>query len=462
MSWLNIGAAVVGGLLNRGSQKSAEKKNQQQLIDAARRADLADEKNRQANAEAGRRGDKKDKKTRQSVYRAERRFKQNLAEADRKNNKSIRQVDKKNHRQKIRVDDYNRKEIKATDQANAKAIRQAEAANLREDKRVTRRTNDAIAAKHKSDLAMHQRDLDREEFVQADNDQRTQTNRALEVQDRENMFADLRASAVKGGFNPLTALMATGGAGFGAGSVSGALGLRSSSPLTPLRGQRTVRGPSYQTAYQATAHQKDAFKSGYANHNAAPTHSVTYRDNRPVDRYGDNQGIHTTQAVDYSWMSEVGANLEDIRTGAAQAAAAKSELEDDLTRVKMEALRADMSRPNLGLRSQTVTTHTNTRTSTPSLSTRPAPGVDPQFERQKGNIAEDLMTSSGVVLGVPVGPDLDELASGIILEGIGIATKAEQDFSEWWAPKRKQAWEYFGNPTPTPTKKNPYAPPIRY
>lgn len=181
--------------------------------------------------------------------------------------------------------------------------------------------------------------------TRVENDRRTAIARQETITDRQNMFSDLRSSAVQGGFNPLTALQMTGGAGFGSGSSSPSLSLVANLPMV--------------------------------------------------------------QPKDYSWMSNVGQGLQDIATNRLGYEMADRQLGLDLQKAQIRVLDRQASQP-LALGSQRTSSVSNVR----GVS---GVGVNPNITP----VVEPYMTTSGNVVRVPVGPDIDEVISGTAINVAG-------------------------------------------
>lgn len=200
-----------------------------------------------------------------------------------------------------------------------------------------------------ADLA-YQRDVQMQDDRQADNDRRQAIVREETITDRQNMFSDLRASAVQGGFNPLTALTATGGGGFGSGSSAPSLSLRGAPVANP---------------------------------------------------------VHMTQPRDYSWMGNVGQGLQDIATNRLGYEMADRQLGLDLQKAQIRVLDRQASQP-LALGSQRTTSVSNVQgVGGVGVSPRITPVIQPH------------MTTSGNQVDVPVGPDVDEVFSGFLINTYG-------------------------------------------
>ena len=239
--------------------------------------------------------------------------------------------------------------------------RRAEASNRASADAAAVRADIADERSRQAATLAYERDVALQDDRQADNDRRSQIMRDETIADRANMFSDLRASAVQGGFNPLTALTATGGGGFGSGS---------SAPSLSLRG--------------------------------APVAS-------PVMSYRDNRGADVTQPIDYSWMSSVGQGLQDIATNRLGYEMADRQLGLDLQKAQIRVLDRQASQP-LALGSQRTSSVSNVRgAGGVGVSSVITPVIQPHI------------TTSGNQVNVPVGPDVDEVVSGFLINTYGAA-----------------------------------------
>ena len=96
-----------------------------------------------------------------------------------------------------------------------KAARQQRASQIEAEDRNDARADEARGYALEDSARMRSNSLEDSARMRKNSLDDAAYNRGNQVRDRENLFSDLRSSAVSGGFNPLTALQLTGGAGFG-------------------------------------------------------------------------------------------------------------------------------------------------------------------------------------------------------------------------------------------------------
>jgi hypothetical protein len=204
--------------------------------------------------------------------------------------------------------------------------------------------------------------------------------RQTTVEDRENTFSDLRSAAIKGGFNPLTALQLTGGAGFGSGSsasgVSGAPpSLASVSAIT--EGFQSVG--DILTSNKAVAEHKERIKNDLAQAEIA-------------NLQADLVGVGPSPL-------QLGGNVPTASVRRSQPA---------LTTLSGE--------PRSGFVFGSRTPPANA-----------AALADGEFHEGHVNIIEEVMTDSGEIVRVPVGPDIDEWVMGVGINAYGTARQYIRD-----------------------------------
>ena len=128
-------------------------------------------------------------------------------------------------------------------------------------------------------------------------------------------------------------------------------------------------------------------------------------------------------------ISDAGLMLADGYAKKAEREGAVSKLQDENKKLQQKLQQATI-RPKVGgVYTQRVQT----------------PTVQEAVEPETRHVREDITTSSGTVVPVPVGPDLDEVLTGVAIEGAGAAKKIYSDtaeaFTEYFegsAPKKKR------------------------
>lgn len=337
---IGAGVSLIGGALNRRSQRKQEDRYLQQMtataaVEQTQSDDRIAEYNKQADERLAAQNAREDKLIAEANARADKKASADQRRADKRTAAANAREDERTAAYNADLDrrtaEYNADQDRRTAEHNADLDRRAAEQNKLVDNRIKRQNKVADQRWERDQEAIDTRAAQEREVMLGDRAEQRAYNEGREA----SRFSDLREAAVSAGFNPLTALggnfLPGGESGFLSTGIGGALGrpapLSFNHPVftTPTQSSQAMATPVMSSHSQAPI---------YTSQHQTAQHS--YRDNVLAPYLGLPDPV-MGQAIDYgSAFSQFGSALADELTGDAARRREGDALRNDVLRLERE------------------------------------------------------------------------------------------------------------------------------